>query len=211
MAQLLKNFIDEKSLDFALRHILHYYDTDFFPRTEEFYAISHSWTEVKSVILNSDLDQILTAPPIVEPWPKPKSGFRIVHRLEPIDSIIYTALAKTVSERVELARASADVACSYRFSIDDVSFFSEGSGFNVYREGCQGLADVFSFVLSMDIADFYNKIYLHRLQNAIKSVADYPIGISGRIEYFLSALNTRASQGIPILAQPRALLWQRRR
>jgi hypothetical protein len=67
MTQLLKTLIDADSLDFALRHISTYYDTDFFPRTEEFLAIGHSWDEVKNHILESDLDHILSAPPLVEP------------------------------------------------------------------------------------------------------------------------------------------------
>lgn len=198
MTQPLKTLISEDSLDFALRHISHYYDTDFFPRTEEFLAIGHSWNEVKKFILESDLDSILSATPLVEPWPKTKSGFRIVHRPEPLDSIVYAALAKTVAPHVEASRASPEVACSYRISESDRSFFADGSGFKIYRERCENLSTVYPFVLSADVADFYNKIYLHRLQNAIQLATDSPPGISKRIEYFLTALNTKASQGIPV-------------
>ncbi len=198
MTQPLKTLINADSLDFALRHITTYYDTDFFPRAEEFLAIGHSWDEVKNHILESDLDHILSAPPLVEPWPKTRSGFRIVHRPEPLDSIVFAALAKTIASDVEAARASPEVACSYRISESDRSFFADGSGFNVYRERCENLSTDFPFVLSADISDFYNKIYLHRLQNAIQSATDDPPGISKRIEYFLTALNTRASQGIPV-------------
>lgn len=198
MTQPLKTLIDADSLDFALRHISTYYDTDFFPRTEEFLAIGHSWDEVKNHVLESDFDHILSAPPLVEPWPKTRSGFRIVHRPEPLDSIVYAALAKTIASDVESARASPEVACSYRISESDRSFFADGSGFNVYRERCENLSADFPFVLSTDISDFYNKIYLHRLQNAIQVATDDPPGISKRIEYFLTALNTGASQGIPV-------------
>lgn len=198
MTHPLKTLINADSLDFALRHISTYYDTDFFPRTEEFLAIGHSWNEVRNYVLASDFDHILSAPPLVEPWPKPRSGFRIVHRPEPLDSIVYAALAKTIASDVESARASPEVACSYRISESDRSFFADGSGFNVYRERCENLSADFPFVLSTDISDFYNKIYLHRLQNAIQVATDDPPGISKRIEYFLTALNTGASQGIPV-------------
>lgn len=198
MTQPLKTLINADSLDFALRHITTYYDTDFFPRAEEFLAIGHLWDDVKQYILESDLDHILSAPPLVEPWPKTRSGFRIVHRPEPLDSIVYAALAKTIASSVETARASPEVACSYRISESDRSFFADGSGFNVYRERCENLSADFQFVLSADISDFYNKIYLHRLQNAIQTATDAPPGISRRIEYFLTDLNTRASQGIPV-------------
>lgn len=198
MTQPLKSLISADTLDFALRHITSYYDTDFFPRAEEFFAIGHLWNEVKAYILEADLDQILSAPPLVEPWPKTRGGFRVVHRPEPIDSLVYAALAKTVALPVEAVRASPEVACSYRLSESDRSFFADGSGFNVYRERCENLAKAYPFVLSADIADFYNKIYLHRLQNAIQVATDAPSGISKRIEYFLTSLNTKASQGIPV-------------
>ena len=178
MSQPLKTLISPDALDFAINHISDYYDTDFFPRAEEFVAIRFSWDEVKNYILESDLDRILSATPLVEPWPKPRSGFRIVHRPEPLDSIVYAALAKTIASHVEGARASPEVACSYRISESDRSFFTEGSGFHVYRERCENLSKVFPFVLSADISDFYNKIYLHRLQNAIQSAIDNPNGIS---------------------------------
>ncbi|MCZ2901191.1 RNA-directed DNA polymerase [Burkholderia thailandensis] len=198
MTQPLKTLITADSLDFSLEHVSKYYDTDFFPRAEEFLAIKHSWDEVKNYILEADLDKILSAPPVVEPWPKTKSGFRIVHRPEPLDSLIYTALAKIVATSVEAARATPEVACSYRISATDASFFSDGSGFHVYRERCETLAAAFPYVLTTDISDFYNKIYLHRLQNALQIATDNPPGISKRIEYFLTTLNTKASQGIPV-------------
>lgn len=198
MSQPLKTFLTEESLDFALAHIMSFYDTDFFPRTEEFLAIAHNWKEVKQHLLSSSLDQLLSASPVVEPWAKVRGGYRIVHRLEPIDSLIYTAMAKRVLGDVEKSRLSPEVACSYRFTQEWDSFFGEGTGFEVYRERCYALAEKYQFVLCADIADFYNKIYLHRLQNALQLACDEPKDISKKIESFITALNTKASQGIPI-------------
>lgn len=198
MGAKLKSFITEESLDFALRHVSHYYDTDFFPRTEEFVALAYSWPDVKKFILESELDGILTASPIVEPWPKSKSGYRVVHRPEPLDTLVYTALVQTVAPYIEKKRATPEVACSYRIAVNGHGFFRNGSGFHVYRQRNESLAENYPYVLTADISDFYNKIYLHRLQNAIQSVTDSPPGISKRIEYLLTSLNSTASQGIPI-------------
>jgi hypothetical protein len=52
MAKPLGNFLSDESLDFALRHVFHYYDSDFFPRTEEFIAIAHRWDDAKKRILS---------------------------------------------------------------------------------------------------------------------------------------------------------------
>ena len=198
MSQPNHAIITDASLDFALAHISKYYDTDFFPRTEEFLALAHFWPEVKQHLLDATLDEVLSAAPLVEPWPKVKGGYRIVHRLEPLDALIYTALAKTVTTSVEQSRVSPEIACSYRFSDECDSFFGGGSGFEVYRTRCESLAKTHKFVLCTDIADFYNKLHLHRLQNALQLATDCPPQISKRIEYFLTALNTKASQGIPV-------------
>lgn len=198
MTQPNSTILAAVNLRFALAHITNYYDTDFFPRTEEFLAIAHFWPEVEAHILKTSLDGILNAPPLVEPWPKVKGGYRIVHRLEPLDSLIYTAMAKTVSQKVEESRVSPEIACSYRFTNDCDSFFGGASGFEVYRARCEFLAKTHKFVLCIDIADFYNKLYLHRLQNALQLATDEPPSVSKRIEYFLTTLNTKASQGIPV-------------
>lgn len=40
--------LSERSLDWALEHILNYGDTDIFPEAFEFDAIKHDWQEVKA-------------------------------------------------------------------------------------------------------------------------------------------------------------------
>jgi hypothetical protein len=198
MAKAINTFIAEEHLDFAIRHISNFYDTDFFPRTEEFLALSHSWKDVKKHILESDLDSLMHAAPIVAAWPKVRGGYRVVHRLEPLDALLYTAMAKAILPAAEKSRVSSNVACSYRLSDGWDSFFGDGSGFDVFRSQCNELSQKFSHVLCADISDFYNKIYLHRLQNAVQLAMDKPEGISNQIEKFLLKLNTKASQGIPI-------------
>lgn len=194
----IRNYVSEESLDFALAHITRYYDTDFFPRAEEFLALSHCWDDVKQHLLSSQLDDVIGAAPLVEPWPKVRGGFRIVHRLDPLDALVYTALVREIASEVELSRAPADVACSYRYALSENSFFGPSSGHDVFIQRCEDLSREHSFVLSIDIADFYNSVYLHRLQNAIQLATDESVSVSKFIEQFLMTLNTGASQGIPV-------------
>lgn len=120
MSQPIKAILTQESLDFALAHVSHYYDTDFFPRTEEFLALAYHWDEV-------DIDQVLSAAPIAEAWPKTRGGYRVVHRLEPLDALLYTAMAKIMLPAVEKSRSSPEIACSYRLTDGNDSFFGEGS------------------------------------------------------------------------------------
>ena len=192
--------LTDASLEFAKEHINKFYDTDFFPKPYEFHAIWFCWDDVKKELLSKNIEKMQFAPPRAYPWKKPKNGYRIVHQLEPIDAIIYTALAHDVANKIETARVPEEfgVACAYRISISDGSFFSSGSGYDQFREFSKSIASRKEYVLLTDIADFYNQLYLHRVNNAIEH-ADYNLkNIADDIETFLTRLNDKVSQGIPV-------------
>lgn len=192
--------LSKASLDFAREHIDKYYDSDFFPKPVEFAALWHKWDDVVKELTSKNVNKLWVTPPRVMAVPKPKIGYRVVHQLEPLDAIVYTALAAEVAEDIEAARvpAAEKVACSYRLKIAEGSFFSGGSGWADYVEKTEELAAAFKFVLVTDITDFYNQIYLHRLNNAIEHANPELKTVSDDIEFFISALNSKASQGVPV-------------
>ena len=49
-----------------------------------------------------------------------------------------------------------------------------------------------------DITDFYNSLYLHRLNNAITHAKVHLTSMAKTIEDYLSRLNNKASQGVPV-------------
>lgn len=192
--------LTEEALDFAREHITRFYDTDFYPKPFEYNAIWHCWSDVKKDLCSKNINKISITPPRSLPWKKPKSGYRIVHQLEPIESIIYTALAYQIAGKVETARVPEElgIACAYRINISDGSFFTSGSGYDQFRDVSKNIASKKEFVLLTDIADFYNQIYLHRLNNAIEHANTSLKHISDDIEHFLTRLNDKASQGVPV-------------
>ncbi len=111
--------LSEQSLDFAKEHIAKYYDSDFFPKAIEFEALWHQWEEVKKELMSKNVGKFWVTSPRAMTIAKPKGGFRVVHQLEPLDAIAYTALACEIATAVEAARmpADANIACSYRLSI----------------------------------------------------------------------------------------------
>jgi len=120
--------------------------------------------------------------------------------LEPLDCLVYTALVASVCEKVESARPDIDsrIACSYRIVKSDGSFFASGTGWGEFTEKTEELAGEFEWALSFDISDFYNQIYLHRLNNAIEYVDPTLKDVATDIEQFITAMNSKASQGIPV-------------
>jgi len=191
----LHEFLIDESLDFARRHLTAYYDSDFFPKPFEFECIWHRWDDLKTMGKEKLASNV---PPIAIPWKKPRGGYRIVHQMDPLDAICYTAVAHGLSNKIEEHRIPAreNVACSYRISPDGKGFFVKGSGFSDYRVRCEELAKIYKYVLVTDISDFYNRIYLHRLGNAISIVSTENAGKS--VENFLLGINSKASQGIPV-------------
>ena len=190
--------LTEDSIEFARKHIEHYYDSDFFPKAFEFEAIWHCWDDVKKHLLASNVGKLRTKHPLTMASKKPSGSYRIVHQLEPLDTIVYTALAYLIAEKIELARAEKNVACSYRFVLDESGFFDKNAGFKVFTDMIEKLSKEHQFILVTDITDFYNQIYLHRLNNAIE-LADPCLKIlADDTERFIFSLNDKASQGVPV-------------
>lgn len=190
--------LTEASLDFAKKHIENYYDSDFFPKGFEFEAIWHSWDDVKKHLLSSNIGKIITKHPLTMASKKPSGSYRIVHQLEPIDTIVYTALAYLIANTIEQVRADERIACSYRFIIDEGGFFEKNSGFKTFTDMIENHSNKYQFILVTDITDFYNQIYLHRLNNAIERADQQLKNISDDIESFISSINDKASQGVPV-------------
>ncbi len=96
--------LKETSLEWALLHLKNFYDSDFYPKLFEFDAIKRNWVNVKSHLLKLDLENYAPVNPITTLAPKTNGNFRVVHQLDPIDSLIYTALLHEVSYEIESYR-----------------------------------------------------------------------------------------------------------
>ncbi|WP_312950379.1 RNA-directed DNA polymerase [Superficieibacter sp.] len=190
--------LTDDSVEFAKKHIEYYYDSDFFPKAFEFQAIWHSWEDVKKHLLGSNVGKFRTKHPLTMASKKPSGSYRIVHQLEPLDTIIYTALAYLITEKIEQVRAGENIACSYRFNIDEGGFFEKNAGFKMFTDMIMNLTNQYQYILVTDITDFYNQIYLHRLNNAIERADPSLKNIADDTEGFISSLNDKASQGVPV-------------
>lgn len=193
--------LQETSVEWALLHIGKYGDSDFFPRQFEFDAIKASWPKIRQHILGLDLEEYAPKTPEVCLAQKPSGAFRVVHQLDPIDSIILTALLHENATIIEKFRIPQErkIACSYRVDLDKVgSFVNESNtGYADFLEKSEELADTFAegYVLMTDLVDFYNQIYLHRVSNLLDEAGSKSSRV---LEDFLSGLNTNVSQGVPV-------------
>ncbi len=196
--QFEKDQISSQAVDWAISHLQKHGDTDIFPTPFEYLTIDDD--AIRKHVEDLDLASCDTKDARLFLVPKSTLDFRVSHQLDPIDSIVYTAAVYEISDRVESGRLSVDsrVACSYRIHPTSAGdFFPADNGWRSYHTQSLGLAGEHKFVLHVDIAEFYNQIYHHRVQGALQSM-----GISARrsknIERFLGTVTARQSQGIPI-------------
>jgi hypothetical protein len=132
--------------------------------------------------------------------------------LDPIDSIIYTALVRELCEPIESYRIPEPkkIACSYRIKPDvGGSFFASETGWDVFMSRSDELAKKYKsgYVIVADITDFYNQIYTHRIGNLIEEAGKGTLDKQAKImEDFLFGLNKETSRGIPVGPAPSIIL-----
>lgn len=195
--------IKERELELAKNHIKKYGATDFFFRSFEFDILFKYWEEVKEKIQKEK-------PHCVQTYcvKKPQEGYRIVQRLDPINAIQYVAMTFAVAEKIEINRANENIACSYRIDINkEGQLYKDNGAFNNYNDAAINLAKRNRYVLKTDISDFYNQIYLHRIENIIDNCTK-DSKLAKQLENFLSNINTNTSKGIPIGPQVSAILGE---
>jgi hypothetical protein len=194
--------LSSDSLEWALTHISKFGDTDIFPVPFEFKSIRHGCNRIKSELEKSDLTTYRTRGSRRLLVPKPGGGFRVVTQLDPIDAIIYAAIAYEAAPGIENNRVPRDraIACSYRLDLNPKGqLFASETGWPDFHVHSKHLADkgFYSHVLLADIADFYNQIYSHRVQSALEAANASPAR-ANNVERFLLSLTAKQSRGVPV-------------
>jgi len=166
--------LSERSLDWALEHILSYGDTDIFPEAFEFDAIKHGWQEVKAWIRSVDILAWNVRPYRRCLAPKHRFGFRISTQLDPLDILVFTALIYEIGVSLESSRVPAtdNIVHSYRFEPKpDGRMFSDQFTYQSFQEESRRICEDEdpTYVVIADIADFFPRLYTHRIDNALDS------------------------------------------
>lgn len=205
-----------ESLEWALKHIEHYGDTDIFPVPFEYEAIRFSWNiSTRELPEGSTLKEYLRNQDILK-WnvrdsrrsltPKHKYGFRLSTQLDPLDTLVYLALVYEIGEDIESKRIATDrnVSFSYRFKPnDDGGMFDSETNYGSFLNYCAGKVDELTgdgnikYVVVADIADFFPRLYLHPLENALSSCTT-KTNHAIAIKRLLSNWNYSISYGIPV-------------
>lgn len=194
--------IQEDSLNWSLKHVLNFGDTDVFPLPFEYEAIESDWDNAKAYLLDQNVLDWVIRPHRILISPKSKYGFRTITQLDPYDFLIFTSLVKEIAEDIERRRVSLveDIVFSYRYQHNqDGRFFSKDVKYATFLAKCKEhiKKENTTYIAVTDISDFYSRIYHHRLENAL-SRATKKNNHAKAIMKLLSGWNERESFGIPI-------------
>lgn len=203
--------ISKQTIQRALDNIKVHSDTDVFPRSYDYRLVQaipenrQSLIEQVAQVLSSKelFDNALnTSPPVNQSsiFPAGYHGYRWVTKIDPFWNVVYLAMAIHVGEKAEELRVpeSEQVVFSHRFMNGNAEhdLFDSG-GWGKFVDASRIRAGDHKYVLLVDLADFYSRIYLHRLENEMKyAVPGSPI--PGMLNSMLMQFNTSRSFGIPI-------------
>ncbi|MDX8453926.1 RNA-directed DNA polymerase [Mesorhizobium sp. VK9D] len=137
--------------------------------------------------------------------PKSWLGFRIAHQLTAADNLIYLAALLDCADRLEASRTPEErnEAFAYRFDTEETKrVFKAGRGFHQWISylvefGASDRPFLDPPVITTDIADFYQRIYFHRIENILDD-AGAPRGPSELIKKIIKTTRARQSYGLPV-------------
>jgi hypothetical protein len=193
--------LTEPELDDALQLIERTNLSNLLPPAFEVKAMRHSWAAIRNLLKTVDLLTYQPQPALTLVSPKQKWTLRPIHLLDPLDTLLYTALVRRLAPKIEASRRPKreKSVFSYRFSSRTPSTWLTSS-WDDFQSRVRGLCKKHSYVAAADIADFYPNVYLHRLNNAI-SDATKMTAESNLIERWLgrwSPTGVATSQGLPV-------------
>jgi hypothetical protein len=191
------------TLDWALEHVSRFGDTDVFPTPFEYLAIQHDWSQLRDYLSDQNVIDWRVRPHRTLLAPKGRYAFRAVTQLDPLDLLIFTATVKEIAGDIESCRVPLEdnVVFSYRYCEDpEGRFFNRDVNYRSFLEAARSILSEdpsISHVATADIADFYPRIYLHRLENALQSSISSAPHISA-VMHLLSGWNGTETFGIPV-------------
>ena len=129
------------------------------------------------------------------------TGFRWATQLDPIWNAYLLGLVISIgdiieSQRIEIIRKRV---FSYRYHYDPISHdvFRKDVGWAEFQARSRELAQKNKYILICDIADFYGRIYHHRLDNCFRTSGVEP-DIYRKINELLMNISQNRSYGLPV-------------
>lgn len=197
--------IGTDALEQAVLNIAKLGDTDVLPLAPEnhiFFDKAEAAKSALSAIESDFLEQLSVRSPINHQALAPLgyTGFRWVTQIDPLWNAYLLACAAQLAPSLEEARLprEAEIVYSHRFepNSEDGSLFWRG-GYQAFLERGDSLAEQHDYVVTLDIADFYGRVYHHRIENELRYL-DPDTHIPSHVTRLLQAFSNGNSYGLPV-------------
>jgi hypothetical protein len=200
--------IDADSVRWALNSLERHGDTDLFPKPVEIDVLLSDVDKSVAIIGDIDISGHQPSAPRRFIVPKDDLSYRAATQLDPLDSVIFTALIHQFGQSVEARRraVSEQSVFSYRFSPSvNGDLYESGDPWNHFWSACFIQASSATAILAVDIADYYNQIYHHVIENQLNE-SGFPNQITKWLLRLLETVSAKVSRGIPVGPHPAHLL-----
>jgi Reverse transcriptase (RNA-dependent DNA polymerase) len=190
------------TLDWALAHVKRFGGTDVLPTPFEYDAIEHSWSNIKSYLSNQNLFDWNVRAQRTLLAPKSRYAFRVITQIDPLDFLIFSSLIREIAGDLENSRVPTNrqIVFSYRLAVKpDGQLFDPSIGYDNFIDRTKELLrdKKVTHVAVADIADFYSRIYHHRLEGALANATTKTNHVKAIIR-LLSGWNSTETFGIPV-------------
>lgn len=195
-------------LKLAIHNISSYGDTDIFPFPMENALFFDRSNDVENLLMSveGDFDSWVSKYPvefIKTCVPVGYTGYRWATMIDPLWNCFLLFQVLKNSEKLEESRVSASKnnVFSYRIRLDEATGKLFDPDYNWRRYYTTAIeyaeSDQYGFIVRFDISDFYNRVYHHRLENALLRS-----GVDGndkkRIMGILKVMSNNFSYGLPV-------------
>ncbi len=192
--------LNENSIRWAFTHILHEKDTDLFPRLIEYDLFESNIDTIVNELKDIDIGSYNWQPHRKFLIPKGEFSYRVATQLDPIDSILFAAIIYEYGNLIEKLRVPIEQnkVFNYRFQpTSEGSLYNKKNAWNNFWTNAQEKSKKYKFVIVLDIADFYNQIYHHTLENQLIECR-FPNQIIKALKNMLQSTTQTVSRGIPV-------------
>ena len=190
--------LNSDSIRWAIEFIDRHSDGDIFPPIPEISAISAQPEDLINALANKPLGNFQPQPYRRFIVPKDDLSYRQATQLHPQDSMLLTAVVYQYGEGIERRRLPKDTVFSYRFNpLAEHGLYGCDRLWNDFWSTGFETSKSYPYVLYCDIADFYNQIYHHALENQLYE-SDFPSQAVKWISNLLKSTTEGVSRGIPI-------------
>lgn len=197
MAAELK--LTEQELDDAVGLIRNTRYSYYFPPPFEFDALLYVWDRARPALAKTNLLSYEPHTPLELTAPKNKYVVRPIQLLDPVDLIYLTGLTLRLAPRIETRRLlpARSIVHSYRFRRDPAGGAQLHSDYDAWVSEVRERASSNPVAARADIVDFFPRVYVHRLENALTALTGQDSEVRA-IMHLLDACSHGTSYGIPV-------------